>query len=141
MENRIETIRQALFEKGLKVTPQRILILDAVYTLNNHPSAEGILEEVKKQHPNIAAGTVYKVLEILVRNALVKKVPTDNGVMRYDGIIHSHHHLYCSESNLIQDYFDKELDELLWNYFREKKIEGFQIDEMKLEIKGKFNKS
>lgn len=141
MQHRTEKIRQALSEKGLKITPQRILILRAVYTLNNHPSAESILEEVKKQHPNIAPGTVYKVLDTLVRKELIKKVPTDNGVMRYDGIIETHHHLYCSKSNTIQDYFDEELDALLWDYFREKKIEGFQIDEMKLEIKGTFHKS
>jgi Fur family peroxide stress response transcriptional regulator len=138
MQHRTETIRQALSEKGLKVTPQRILILEAIYELNNHPSAESILEEVKKQHPNIAPGTVYKVLDTFVKHGLIKKVPTDNGVMRYDGIMRSHHHLYCSECNIIQDYFDQELDALLRDYFKNKNIQGFQIDEMKLEIKGKF---
>jgi Fur family peroxide stress response transcriptional regulator len=140
MQHRTETIRQALSEKGLKVTPQRILILRAIYGLTDHPSAERIFEEVKKQHPNIAPGTVYKVLDTLVRKELIKKVPTHNGVMRYDGIIETHHHLYSSESNTIQDYFDEELDALLWNYFRKKQIEGFQIEEMKLEIKGTFQK-
>jgi len=138
MDTPSTTIRQRLSDKGLKVTPQRILILEKIYTLNNHPSAEKIIREVKKHHPNISPGTVYKVLDTLVKNELIKKVPTDNGVMRYDGILEKHHHLYCAECNIIQDYFDEELDELLRDYFKKKNIEGFQIDEMKLEIKGKF---
>ena len=138
MENRTYHIRHALSEKGLKVTPQRIFILEAIYTLNNHPSTEKIIGEVKKEHPNLAPGTVYKVLDTLVRNHLIKKVPTDNGVMRYDGIIETHHHLYCTESGVIQDYYDGELDQLLREFFRKKDMEDFQIDEMVLQIKGKF---
>ena len=138
MEDRKEKIRHTLSQKGLKVTPQRMVILEAMYSLNNHPTADQIIELVKKSHPNISPGTVYKVLDTLVENDLIKKVSTDNGVMRYDGIIESHHHLYCMDCNMIQDYFDEELDALLRDFFRKKKIENFQIDEMILQIKGKF---
>lgn len=138
LEKNKEKIRHALSEKRLKVTPQRIVILEAIYSLNNHPAAEQILGVVRQKHPNIAPGTVYKVLDVLVNNHIIKKVPTDNGVMKYDGIIENHHHLYCTECNVIQDYFDEELDELLRDFFRKKNIENFQIDEMILQIKGKF---
>ena len=138
MEDSKETIRHALSEKGLKVTPQRILILEAIYNLDNHPAADQIIREVRKQHPNIAAGTVYKVLDTLIRNNLIRKVTSDKGIARYEGNTESHHHLYCSDCDLIRDYFDEELDELLRDFFRKKNIEGFQIDELILEIKGKF---
>lgn len=138
MKDRKEEIRQVLSGKGLKVTPQRIAILEAIYKLDNHPTAEKIINEVRKSNPNIASGTVYKVLDVFEKNILIKKVHTDEGVVRYDGVIEDHHHLYCPESNLIQDYFDEELDNLLRDYFRKKKINGFKIDEMTLQIKGKF---
>lgn len=114
-----------------------MVILQAIYSLNNHPTADQVIGVVRKIHPNIAPGTVYKVLDALIEKDLIKKVPTDEGVMRYDGIIKHHHHFYCTENKVIQDYFDEELDELLRDFFRKKKFEKFQIEEMTLQIKGK----
>jgi Fur family peroxide stress response transcriptional regulator len=132
-------IRNKLSEKGLKITPQRISVLEAVYNLNNHPTADNIIEHIHKSHPNIATGTVYKVLDTLVENQLIKKVKTDADVMRYDGIVESHHHLYGSRCDLIEDYVDRELDELLLKYFKSKKIAGFKIEEIVLQIRGTFD--
>jgi Fur family transcriptional regulator, peroxide stress response regulator len=135
-----ECIRNIFLEKGLKITPQRIIILEAIYKLDNHPTADNIIEYIRKTHPNIAIGTVYKVLETLVENNLIKKVKTDKDIMRYDGVIENHHHLYCSECDLIEDYVDEELDELLSNYFKNKKINGFKMEDIVLQIRGTFDK-
>lgn len=137
---RIEKIKNKLIEGDLKVTPQRMAILEAIYNLKNHPTAENIIDYIKKMHPNIATGTVYKVLGALVDNQLVKKVKTEKDVMRYDGIMESHHHLYCMESDVIKDYVDEELDELLQNYFEKKNLSGFKIEDIVLQLKGTFNK-
>lgn len=134
-----EDIRKKLYEKGLKVTPQRISIMEAIYRSNNHPTADSIIEYIHQSNPNIATGTVYKVLDTLVENQLIKKVKTDGDVMRYDGIAEHHHHLYCSRSDLIKDYADKELDELLIAYFKSKQITGFKIEEIVLQIRGTFD--
>ena len=89
----LDYIRKNLSEKGLKVTPQRISILEAVNNLNNHQTAENVIEYIRTSHPNIATGTVYKVLETLFENNLITKVKTDKDIMRYDGVIKKHHHL------------------------------------------------
>lgn len=136
---KIEDIKNRLVEKGLKVTPQRIAILEAIYNLNNHPTAENIIEYIKEIHPNIATGTVYKVLGALVDNKLVKKVKTEKDIMRYDGIMENHHHLYCMKSDLIKDYEDEELDDLLKNYFEKKNLPDFKIEDIVLQIKGTFD--
>jgi Fur family peroxide stress response transcriptional regulator len=136
----IENIRNKFSEKGLKITPQRVVILEAIYKLNNHPTADNIIEYIRKTHPNIATGTVYKVLETLVENDIIKKVKTDMEIMRYDGLIENHHHLYCSECDLIEDYVDEELDELLNSYFKNKKINGFKMEDIVLQIRGTFDK-
>ena len=140
MEVTSTEIRNRLTDKGLKITPQRISILEAIYKLNNHPTADNILAYIHASHPNIATGTVYKVLDTLVENNLVKKVKTDADVMRYDGMVKSHHHLYCSNCDLIEDYVDEELDELLKEYFKKKEIEGFKIEDIVLQIRGSFDK-
>jgi Fur family transcriptional regulator, peroxide stress response regulator len=133
-----EELSTRLIEKGLKVTPQRMAIFEAIIMLNNHPAAENIVEYIRKNHPNIAVATVYKVLDALAENQLIKRVTTDKDIMRYDAIIESHHHIYCSESERIEDYFDEDLNKLLRSYFMEKKLPGFTIEDLKLQIIGRF---
>ena len=133
-----EEFSNKLIEKGLKVTPQRIAIIEAIVKLNNHPTAENIIEYIRKKHPNIATATVYKVLDALVPSKLIKKVKTEKDIMRYDAIMESHHHLYCSESDRIEDYNDNELNELLEKYFEKKGIPDFKIEDIKLQIIGQF---
>jgi Fur family transcriptional regulator, peroxide stress response regulator len=134
----ITEIRNKLIEKGLKVTPQRIAIMEAFTKLNNHPTAENIIDYIRNTHPNISTATVYKVLDALVANELIIKVKTEKDVMRYDAVMKSHHHLYCSESDRIEDFVDTELSEIIEKYFEKKKIPGFKIEDIKLQIIGKF---
>jgi Fur family transcriptional regulator, peroxide stress response regulator len=135
---KINEIRNKLTEKGLRVTPQRIAILEAIVKLNNHPTAELIIDYIRKNHPNIATATVYKVLDALVSKHLIKKVKTERDIMRYDAIIENHHHLYCAESDCIKDYYNNEINELLSEYFRKNGIPDFEIEDIKLQIIGKF---
>lgn len=130
--------RKKLQEKGLKVTPQRVAIFEAIVRLNNHPTAENIIDYIKTNHPNIAVGTVYKVLDSLVENQLLKKVKTEKDIMRYDAVLSDHHHLYCAETDRIEDYEDEELNKLIHEYFRKNEIRNFRIQDIKLQITGKF---
>jgi len=132
-------INQRLRDAGMKVTPQRHAILEAVHVLDNHPTADQIIDYIRKTHPGIATGTVYNVLDTMVEKKLVKRVKTDRDAMRYDAITKTHHHIYCAETDRIEDYFDEELDEILEAYFRKKNLHGFDIDSISLQIKGNFN--
>lgn len=133
-----EHIREQLKQKGLKVTPQRVSIYEAVVKLKNHPTAEKIIDYIKKNHPNISVGTVYKVLDLLVENQLLKKVKNEKDIMRYDAIMKQHHHLYCTETERIEDFQDSELDKLITEYFKHKKIKGFKVKDITLQITGEF---
>ena len=130
--------RNKLIEKGLRITPQRLAIFEAILKLYNHPTADDIAAFIKRDYPNVATGTVYKVLDSLVENGLIKKVKTEKDVMRYDAILENHHHLYCAESDRIADYYNNEINELLSEYFRKNGIPDFEIGDIKLQIIGKF---
>lgn len=130
--------REQLKQKGLKITPQRIAIYEAVVKLKNHPTAENIIDYIKTNHPNVSVGTVYKVLDSLVENQLLKKVKNEKDVMRYDAIMQQHHHLYCTETDKIEDFEDPELDKIITQYFAKKKIKGFNVKDITLQINGKF---
>ena len=135
-----KAVANRLSEKGLRVTPQRIAILGAVMKFDNHPTAEKIAEYIKEYHPNISIGTVYKVLDSFVENDLLKKVKTEGGIMRYDPLQINHHHLYCRETDRIEDYKDDVLDEILIDYFQKKGIKDFKIQDIQLQITGTFKK-
>ena len=134
-----EKIGIDLKNSHLKVTPQRIAVLEALNSLKDHPTADKIKEYVVKNHPNIAVGTIYKTLETFVEKGLVKKVKTDKDVMRYDAILDKHHHLYCEDTERIEDFFDENLNAMLEEYFKKKKIPDFKIKDIKLQIIGAFN--
>lgn len=133
-----DIIRAKLAHKGLKVTPQRMAILEAVMAMHNHPTAEQIISYIKNNHPNIAVGTVYKVLDTLVENQLLVRVKSDKDIMRYDAELSNHHHLYCAETDRIEDYKDEKLNTLIFEYFKKKKIKDFKIRDIKLQITGEF---
>lgn len=131
-------LRELLRSHGLRITPQRLIVIDALFRIKNHPTAEEIARFVRNDQPNIATGTIYHILEILVNKGLLAKVKTDHDVMRYDIVVERHHHLYCSDCNQIEDYYNDELNSLIDSYFKDNQIPGFTIDEIKLHINGRF---
>lgn len=133
-----ELLISRLREKGLKATPRRLLIIEAVTELNNHPTAEEIVRYIRNRKLKIATATVYKALEILVAKKVINKVETERNTIRYDAITQTHHHLVSTESNLIVDYQNDEINSILEEYFRRNQIGDFDIEEIKLQITGKF---
>lgn len=128
-----------LRDKGLKATPRRLSILEAIIELNNHPTAEEIIRYLRNRGINIASATVYKALDILAARKVVVKVDTGMNIIRYDAISEPHHHLYISGTNIIKDYDNKEINKILKEYFERNRIRGFDIEEIKLQITGKFS--
>ena len=134
----IKKIRDQLAESGLKVTPQRIAVYDALLNINDHPTAEMIKEYISKKNPSISQGTVYKTLEAFVDKGLITKVKTENDIMRYDPVIKKHHHLHDQKTDSIYDYYDDELNQLIYNHLKKKKIKNFKVEDIKLHIIGEL---
>ncbi|MEN6618761.1 MAG: transcriptional repressor [Rikenellaceae bacterium] len=130
--------RDILSQAGLKVTPQRLAVLESFDLAQKHPTAEQIIAQVRSKNPDIAIGTIYNILDTLVGGKIICRVKTDRGIMRYDSVAEQHHHLYCSETETIADYYDEELNSILENYFRNKMIDNFSVEDVKLQIVGKF---
>lgn len=133
-----KTAIRILVEKGLKVTPQRIAVLDIILNLNNHPTAENIADYLRISYPHVPIGTVYKILEVFVEKEIITRVKTDNDIIRFDAILEKHHHLYCSQSEQIEDFYDDDLNKILDDYFLNKQIPDFKIEDIRLQIIGKF---
>ena len=94
---------QQLRERRIAVTPQRLAVMGALQSRRDHPSADLIYQEVRRQLPAISFNTVYKTLEILCQKGMVIKVYPLHAVARYDGATGHHAHLICRQCHQIID--------------------------------------
>ncbi len=115
-----EKFKAMLKEKGLKVTTQRILVLEVLANhRDKHMTAEDIYDLVKKECPDIGLATIYRSLQLLLEMQLVDRINLDDGCVRYeigdlfDGKVrHHHHHLICKTCGKVFPFKDDLLDDL-----------------------------
>ncbi|HEY8771326.1 MAG TPA: Fur family transcriptional regulator [Thermoleophilaceae bacterium] len=96
-------LERDLRERGLRVTPQRLLMHRALRELDRHVTAEELLAEVSKHLPNASLPTVYATLELFEELGIVHRVPTSGGPALYDPRTHAHHHLQCRSCGKVED--------------------------------------
>ncbi len=87
----------------MKYSKQRDLILTYVQSTKEHPTAEMVYNHVKKEIPNISLGTVYRNLNQLCENNLLRKIVVPNKIDHFDNVYHNHGHLYCNSCGKIGD--------------------------------------
>ncbi len=133
----LEDIRKIFSSKGIKVTPQRIAVYQALMRLE-HPSVEEVVEEVHKAFPTITVSTVYNVLEFLCDQDIISKLRTNSGRMHYENNSTKHHHIYDEEKDVLVDYYDEELNSILTEYFKKKQIVDWKISGCQLYLSGKY---
>jgi len=93
-----------LSEQGYRLTPQRLMILSAIESTDDHISAEEIYVQVVAKYPNVNISTVYRTLELLKRLGLVTETDLGGGRVRYHPVDKGyHHHLDCQECGAIID--------------------------------------
>jgi len=99
------TILKELKELGLKRTPQRLAIIDAL--IENtllHPGASLIYREARKKTKSLSLSTVYATLDELSRHGIIKMLEFDKMENRYEGNIAAHINLVCKGCGKIMDY-------------------------------------
>ncbi len=115
-----EQFIRLLKEKGLKVTNQRLLVLEAIASCpEEHLTAEEIYELVKVSYPEIGLATVYRTIQLLNELNLIDRINFDDGFVRYElGSAggrrkkHRHHHLICLKCGRVISFQEDLLEEL-----------------------------
>lgn len=118
--------------KKQRSSRQRQMILDAVMTRYDHPTADQIYLDVRARDEKISRGTVYRNLGILSENEEITnvKVPAAD---RYDSRLDRHYHIFCTNCERV---FDAPL-----NYHEEYDAKiavktGFQITRHRVVFEG-----
>lgn len=114
-------IGSKLREQGYRLTPQRMLVIEALYNADGHISAEEIYQQLHARYPYGNISTVYRTLELLKRLDLVTETDFGEGRVRYHVAEKSHHHhLLCHTCGKIMDLDESILyplkDALLHDY-------------------------
>lgn len=136
-----EDFIRILKEKGLKVTTQRVKILEVLSACpNKHLTAEEIYELVKVDCPEIGLATVYRTIQLLLELHLIDRINLDDGFVRYEiGEIrvkeskHHHHHLICKTCGNVFSFEDDLLEELERKI---KKTTGFSVIDHEVKLYG-----
>lgn len=105
-------------ETKYKRSRQRESILQLLRTTDRHPTADWIYESLKKEYPNLSMGTIYRNLNILMEQGLVKKIDFGSTFDRFDAYIEPHYHFVCEKCGAIIDLkipVDEELNEKVRN--------------------------
>jgi Fur family peroxide stress response transcriptional regulator len=138
---KLTLIKIKLKEAGMKITPQRIAVLQALMDNRHHPTADDLIKTIWKVHSNISAGTVYHILNTLVSKKVIGKIETVDNVVRYDATTKKHYHLYLNDKHEIVDFFDDELDGIIMDYLiNNNKLDNIDIEDVKIQIIGKARK-
>ena len=136
-----EQFAKLLKEKGLKVTNQRLLVLEAIASCpEEHLTAEEIFDLVRLSYPEIGLATVYRTIQLLNELRLIDRINFDDGFVRYEmgsdqehKQKHHHHHLICMKCGRVISFQDDLLEEL------EAKITataGFRIVDHEVKLYG-----
>ena len=88
---------------GLKVTPQRLAILQLLEGNTSHPTAESIHRELKPQFPSLSLATVYNTLEILASGGELQEVRIASDRRHFDPNPAPHCHFLCHSCDTIYD--------------------------------------
>jgi len=108
----LNTIKETFRNAGIKCTNQRLEIFHEVVQDSNHPDAETVFRNVRKQMPNISLDTVYRTLWLLKDLGLITTLGTPRERTRFDANLSQHHHFICNQCGKTSDLYSKELDEM-----------------------------
>ena len=88
---------------GIKLTPQRLAILDYLEGNTGHPSADDIYKAVQQTFPTMSFATVYTTLETLRQRGMLAELTIDPAKKRFDPNTERHHHLICTSCKKVVD--------------------------------------
>ena len=122
-----------LKEKGLRLTPQRRLILDIIHDTRTHLTADEILKYVQSRVAGVNKSTVYRTLELLEELGCVYRSETEGRFIYHHAEEGHHHHLVCrscgKSTDCTEDLFLPIESKLVYRY-------GFKADLNHMVVSG-----
>ena len=129
----VETFRSILKGKGLKATPQRIAVHEAMLSLG-HASADMVVEKLASEGVDVTISSVYNILSTLADLKIYGRRTSSNNKMYFDVNTFRHFHLYNYVDNEYKDVIDEELANLIESHFKGRRFRGLKVDFIDVQI-------
>ncbi|MEL6185539.1 MAG: transcriptional repressor, partial [Myxococcota bacterium] len=132
----LEVLREYVSENGLKFTRQRELIAEVFFEASGHLTVEDLLEQVRKQDPQVSLATVYRTMKLLTECGLADAHRFGDRQVLYEpseGDDEHHDHIICTDCGKIVEFFDESLEK------RQDTIaetHGFRLQHHRMELYG-----
>ncbi|MCI0340752.1 MAG: transcriptional repressor [Planctomycetales bacterium] len=120
--------------RGVRVTPQRLAVYRALAEDLSHPTAEAVWARLRPRMPSLSPATVYRILESLDREGLVRRVSVTDGAGRFDANRGPHQHLVCRVCGRVRDVRDPTLTRV---GLGRDAVRGFTVEELDIRIVGR----
>ncbi|MFH1876866.1 MAG: Fur family transcriptional regulator [Candidatus Omnitrophota bacterium] len=115
---------EMLKAKGVKVTSQRVAVLELLSRKDRHYSAEQIFRALQKKFPSISLGTIYATLEALRTKGLINEIQIVPDKASFEARRDQHHHFYCKQC---REVFDVDIP--FCKSLEERQVDGNLIEE------------
>ena len=94
-------------------TRQKETVRAVFMKMRTHPTAESVVEEVRRTDPTIGRATVYRILASMTKHGEILKVPVSDGADRFDFNVMPHSHVKCDVCGAVDDVFTVEPDDAI----------------------------
>ena len=107
-----DILKKALKKEGLRYTHQRQAIWDELSASDEHRDAEEIYLALYNSGLKVSRATVYRTIDVLVKNNLVRKLDLGDGRARYENKMDTahHDHLICVQCGKIEEFMDNMIE-------------------------------
>lgn len=126
----LHALKDVLTERGIRISIQRLKILEYLAATKDHPSADTIYKNLKSSVPSLSKATVYNTLGFLCSKGIVREIPLHTGEAHYDLPHDVHHHFYCKVCGRIFDVPEAQCSVKLEN------LNGFKVTDVEVVLRG-----
>ncbi|CAI3280613.1 Fur family transcriptional regulator [Enterococcus cecorum] len=133
MSTTLEHAISKLESENIRLTSQRMAILEYLENHHIHPTAEEIYHGIKESFPGISVATVYNNLRLFTDLGFLKEMSYGDSSSRFDFTIKPHYHVICEKCGKITDFFYPGLDDV---EMAAGKITNHLIHSHRLEVYG-----
>ena len=110
----IQILKEVLQKEGLRFTRQRLAVWMEIRISREHRDADDIYISIRSKGVKVSRATVYRTIDVLVKNKLVRKLDVGDGKNRFESKFDEEHHdhMICLETGNIIEFYNSRLEQL-----------------------------
>lgn len=119
-----------LKKKNIRLSHQRVKILEFLMLNKIHPTVDDIYTNLKEEVPTLSKTTIYNTVNSLAEAGILQVVTIEDNELRYDITTDTHGHFKCNKCKKIYDF------DINMELFKSNTLENFEVTDKNVYFKG-----